>query len=58
MITGTRYGIRQTVSLIPGDGIGKELCESVRSVFAAIRVPIDWEEVQVSGIPSGMFIDT
>lgn len=53
MIVGTRYGIRQTVSLIPGDGVGKELCESVKKVFSAIRVPIDWEEVPVSGIPSG-----
>ena len=29
----TEYGKRRTVTLIPGDGIGPELCNSVRSVF-------------------------
>lgn len=35
--------------MIPGDGIGKELCESVKSVFAAINVPVDIETVNLSG---------
>lgn len=48
----TKYGLRYTVSLIPGDGIGKELCRSVQSVFAAARVPVDFEEVQLSGYAS------
>lgn len=46
---GTKYGLRYTVSLIPGDGIGKELTESVRKVFTAANVPIDWEEVRLTG---------
>lgn len=45
----TKYGLRYTVSLIPGDGVGKELCRSVQSVFAAARVPVDFEEVHLSG---------
>lgn len=45
----TKYGLRYTVTLIPGDGIGKELCRSVQSVFAAARVPVDFEEVSLSG---------
>jgi isocitrate dehydrogenase (NAD+) len=35
--------------MIPGDGIGRELCESVRSVFAAMNVPVDFEQVSLSG---------
>lgn len=46
---GTKYGLRYTVTLIPGDGIGKELASSVKSVFAAARVPVDFEEVNLSG---------
>lgn len=46
---GTKYGLRYTVSLIPGDGIGRELCRSVQSVFAASQVPVDFEEVTISG---------
>lgn len=49
---GVKYGLRFTVSLIPGDGIGRELCESVQTVFAAARVPVDFEEVQLSGYGS------
>lgn len=48
----TKYGLRYTVSLIPGDGIGKELCKSVQSVFSAMRVPIDFEQVHLSGYAS------
>ncbi len=34
---------RMTVTLIPGDGIGPEIAESVQDIFEAARVPIDWE---------------
>jgi len=34
------------VSLIPGDGIGPEICESVVGVFSAAGVPVKWEVVQ------------
>ena len=44
-----KYGGRFNVTLIPGDGIGKEMCSSVKTVFKALNVPIDFEEVEVSG---------
>ncbi|KAF6002164.1 hypothetical protein F1559_001669 [Cyanidiococcus yangmingshanensis] len=37
-----------TVVLIPGDGIGPEISEAVKKVFAAARVPIQWEEHLIS----------
>ncbi|EGC33503.1 isocitrate dehydrogenase [Dictyostelium purpureum] len=37
----------QKVTLIPGDGIGLEISESVKKVFAAAKVPIEWETVVV-----------
>jgi isocitrate dehydrogenase (NAD+) len=45
----TRYGGRYRVTMIPGDGIGKELCSVVKAVFEYLKVPIDFEEVQLSG---------
>lgn len=32
------------VTLIPGDGIGPEIVESVRAIFKAAGAPIEWEE--------------
>jgi isocitrate dehydrogenase (NAD+) len=32
------------VTLIPGDGIGPEIMEAVKSVFAAVQANIEWEE--------------
>ncbi|KAI2619284.1 isocitrate dehydrogenase subunit 1 [Hypoxylon sp. NC1633] len=49
----TKYGGKYTVTLIPGDGIGAEVAESVKTVFKADSVPIDWEQVDVSGVESG-----
>jgi len=46
---GTKYGQRYTVTLIPGDGTGKELTDSIRKVFTAINAPIDWEQVNMTG---------
>ncbi|KAI1466893.1 isocitrate dehydrogenase subunit 1 [Daldinia caldariorum] len=48
----TKYGGKYTVTLIPGDGIGAEVAESVKTVFKADSVPIDWEQVDVSGVES------
>ncbi|KAL0338437.1 UNVERIFIED_CONTAM: 3-isopropylmalate dehydrogenase, chloroplastic [Sesamum angustifolium] len=31
-------------TLFPGDGIGPEIAESVKQVFGAADVPIEWEE--------------
>ncbi|KAG2183760.1 hypothetical protein INT43_006771 [Umbelopsis isabellina] len=38
------------VTLIPGDGIGPEISRSVKQIFAAAKVPIEWEEVDVTPI--------
>lgn len=42
------YGNRFTISMIPGDGIGGELCEAVKKIFKAANVPIDWEILPLS----------
>ena len=37
------------MTLIPGDGVGKELSEAVKAVFAAAKAPIEWEQFDLSG---------
>jgi isocitrate dehydrogenase (NAD+) len=37
--------------LIPGDGVGAELTESVKDIFQAAKLPIEWEQYNVSGYP-------
>ncbi len=49
----TKYGGKYTVTLIPGDGIGAEVAESVKTIFKADNVPVEWEQVDVSGVASG-----
>ncbi|KAK9780875.1 hypothetical protein SCAR479_02061 [Seiridium cardinale] len=49
----TKFGSKYTVTLIPGDGIGAEVAESVKTIFKADNVPIDWEQIDVSGVDSG-----
>jgi isocitrate dehydrogenase (NAD+) len=39
-----------TVSLIEGDGIGPEISESVKNIFAAAKTPIAWEPCDVTPI--------
>jgi isocitrate dehydrogenase (NAD+) len=34
------------VTLIPGDGVGPEITDSVVRIFAAARVPVEWERVE------------
>ncbi|KAK4184171.1 hypothetical protein QBC35DRAFT_66898 [Podospora australis] len=46
----TKYGGKYTVTLIPGDGIGAEVAESVKTIFKADNVPISWEQIEVSGL--------
>ncbi len=48
----TKYGGKFTVTLIPGDGIGMEVATSIKSVFGATNVPVEFEEVDVTGILS------
>ncbi|KAI8632495.1 isocitrate dehydrogenase subunit 1 [Xylariaceae sp. FL1651] len=50
----TKFGGKYTVTLIPGDGIGAEVAESVKTIFKADSVPIDWEQVEASGVESGV----
>jgi isocitrate dehydrogenase (NAD+) len=38
---------RQTATLIPGDGVGPELLSSVKEVFTACGVPVDFEELYI-----------
>ena len=44
---------KYTVTLIPGDGIGKEVTDSVKEVFDALKVPVQWEQYDVSGETTG-----
>jgi isocitrate dehydrogenase (NAD+) len=43
--SGYNPGMAQTVTLIPGDGIGPELAEATRRVLDASGVEFDWEVV-------------
>ncbi|EQL00885.1 hypothetical protein G6O67_005525 [Ophiocordyceps sinensis] len=45
-----KFGGKYTVTLIPGDGIGAEVAESVKTVFKADNVPVEWEQIAVSGL--------
>ncbi|HYX38288.1 MAG TPA: isocitrate/isopropylmalate family dehydrogenase [Oligoflexus sp.] len=36
----------KTITLVPGDGIGPEISESVKQVFEALRAPVRWEQVE------------
>jgi isocitrate dehydrogenase (NAD+) len=46
----TKYGQKYTVTLIPGDGIGEEITNSVKTIFKAENVPVQWEQVDVTGL--------
>ncbi|KAF9177242.1 NAD-dependent isocitrate dehydrogenase [Haplosporangium sp. Z 767] len=39
-----------TVTLIPGDGIGPEISDSVVKIYKAAGVPIEWEPVSVTPV--------
>ena len=38
---------QHTITLFPGDGIGPQISESVKEIFAAAEVPVTWEEHEV-----------
>ncbi|EGG23509.1 isocitrate dehydrogenase [Cavenderia fasciculata] len=40
--------IKVKVTLIPGDGIGPEISDAVKIIFAAAKAPIEWETVNVN----------
>jgi isocitrate/isopropylmalate dehydrogenase len=41
------------VTLIPGDGIGPELADSVKEIFTALNVPVEFDQYDVSGETGG-----
>ncbi|KAI9023775.1 isocitrate dehydrogenase, NAD-dependent [Phycomyces nitens] len=47
-----KYGGKYTVTLIPGDGIGQEIAASLKDVFKAANVPVEFEQYDVSGLTS------
>ncbi|KAG9005752.1 isocitrate dehydrogenase (NAD(+)) idh1 [Tulasnella sp. JGI-2019a] len=49
----TKYGGVYTVTLIPGDGIGAEITDSVKEIFEHVNAPIEWEQYDVSGATPG-----
>lgn len=49
----TKYGGTYTVTLIPGDGIGAEVADSVKEIFTSLNVPVEWEQYNVSGETHG-----
>jgi len=45
---GTKYGGKTTVTLIPGDGVGPEICESVTTIFKEMSVPVEFETIDLN----------
>jgi isocitrate dehydrogenase (NAD+) len=43
-----RYGGRQTVTVLPGDGIGPEMITHIKRIFNFANVPVDFETVPLS----------
>ena len=39
--------------MIPGDGVGKEITDSVKEIFDRLNVPIEWEQFDLSGEMQG-----
>lgn len=49
-VASKKYGNKYTVTLIPGDGIGKEITDSVKKIFKHENVPVDFETIEMSGL--------
>ncbi|XP_076317140.1 isocitrate dehydrogenase [NAD] subunit beta, mitochondrial [Tachypleus tridentatus] len=47
---------RLKCTLIPGDGVGPELCTSVKEVFEALNVPVDFDELFLSEVHHTMSV--
>jgi isocitrate/isopropylmalate dehydrogenase len=41
------------VTLIPGDGVGPELTDSVKEIFEHVNVPVKFDQYNVSGETGG-----
>ncbi|KDE08639.1 isocitrate dehydrogenase [NAD] subunit 1 [Microbotryum lychnidis-dioicae p1A1 Lamole] len=48
----TKYGGVYSVTLIPGDGIGTEITQSVEEIFEHLNVPVEFERFDISGATS------
>ncbi|KAI9771063.1 MAG: isocitrate dehydrogenase (NAD(+)) idh1 [Geoglossum umbratile] len=46
-------GVAALTRALLGDGIGAEVSESLKTIFKADNVPINWEQVDVSGVDTG-----
>eukprot|EP01125_Pyxidicula_operculata_P008908 TRINITY_DN2947_c0_g1_i2.p1 TRINITY_DN2947_c0_g1~~TRINITY_DN2947_c0_g1_i2.p1 ORF type:complete len:355 (-),score=75.27 TRINITY_DN2947_c0_g1_i2:22-1086(-) len=42
------YSTSRTLTLIPGDGIGPEISEAMKTIFKEAGVPVDWETQHVT----------
>ncbi|KAK0533650.1 isocitrate dehydrogenase (NAD(+)) idh1 [Tilletia horrida] len=49
----SKYGGIFRCTLIPGDGIGKEITDSVKEIFEHLNTPVEWEQFDVSGETHG-----
>lgn len=49
-------GTKLKCTLIPGDGVGPELCSAVKAVLSAVSVPIEFEEYFLSEIHPSMSV--
>ncbi|KAK7484158.1 hypothetical protein BaRGS_00024647 [Batillaria attramentaria] len=47
-VSRARYGGRNTVTLITGDGVGPEILQHVQDIFRYAGAPIDFETVEVN----------
>lgn len=52
----TDQGSKLKCTLIPGDGVGPELCAAVKNVLSAISVPIEFEEYFLSEVNPSMSV--
>ncbi|KAH0611451.1 uncharacterized protein H6S33_010716 [Morchella sextelata] len=53
LVKPTKYGGKFTVTLIPGDGIGAEVTDAVKTIFKHENVPVEWDQVDVTGVVTG-----
>ncbi|KAI7906947.1 isocitrate dehydrogenase, NAD-dependent [Cokeromyces recurvatus] len=45
-----KYGDKLIITLIPGDGVGQEVSASVKDVFKAANVPVEFEQFNITGL--------
>lgn len=55
-MTEPNQGTKLKCTLIPGDGVGPELCLAVKNVLSAISVPIEFEEFFLSEVNPSMSV--